>query len=235
MPRFIASGPDIPERLLNHRRCTRGPKADLLVRAKHDRTLADSETKLFTTLAAAPLAGIAKITVPRQREHVSQKPSDAGRVGLEARTAHVEVRYQAVTLAAPDTPTLRTREPLRLWAIYLTEKNPPAGATPLRWLLLTTVAVQSVKQALQCIRWYARRWRIEEWHRVMKSSCKILEHQNRDAAVLLRAIALDAVIAWRLMLLALLGREMPGLPCEQVFTPAECAVLALLCAQKKTL
>ena len=115
------------------------------------------------------------------------------------------------------------------------EKNPPAGATPLRWLLLTTVAVQSVKQALQCIRWYARRWRIEEWHRVMKSGCKILEHQNRDATVLLRAIALDAVIAWRLMLLALLGREMPGLPCEQVFTPAECAVLALLCAQKKTI
>jgi hypothetical protein len=48
----------------------------------------------------------------------------------------------------------------------------------------------------------------------MKSGCKILEHQNRDARSLLRAIALDAVIAWRIMLLALLGRTVPGLSCE---------------------
>jgi IS4 transposase len=92
--------------------------------------------------------------------------------------------------------------------------------------------VRSVKQALHCIRWYCRRWRIEEWHRVMKSGCKILEHQNHRAEVLLRAIALDAVIAWRIMLLTLLGREMPELPCEVVFTPGECEVLALLAFKK---
>jgi hypothetical protein len=74
----------------------------------------------------------------------------------------------------------------------------------------------------------------QEWHRVMKSGCKILEHQNHDAAALLRAIALDAVIAWRIMLLALLGRTVPGLPCEVLFNPCECEVLELL-ASKKTL
>ena len=102
----------------------------------------------------------------------------------------------------------------------------------MEWLLLTTVEVRSLKQALKCIRWYCRRWRIEEWHRVLKSGCKALEHQNHSAEVLLRAIAIDAVIAWRIMLLALLGREVPELPCDVLFNPMECEVLGLLAKKR---
>ena len=68
----------------------------------------------------------------------------------------------------------------------------------------------------------------------MKSGCQILGHQNHRAPVLLRAITLDAVIAWRIMLLALLGREVPELPSGTLFDPCECEVLGLL-TQKKTL
>ena len=68
----------------------------------------------------------------------------------------------------------------------------------------------------------------------MKSGCKILEHQNHSAEALQRAIAIDAVIAWRIMLLGLLGREVPELPSEILFDQCECEVLELL-AQKKAL
>ena len=68
----------------------------------------------------------------------------------------------------------------------------------------------------------------------MKSGCTILEHQNRDATVLLRAIARDAVIASRIMLLALLGRTAPGLPADLVFDVGEGQVRQLL-TSKKTL
>lgn len=68
----------------------------------------------------------------------------------------------------------------------------------------------------------------------MKSGCRILDHQNHRAHVLLRAIAIDAVIAWRIMLLALLGREVPELPSDVLFDEGEREVLGLL-AQKKTL
>jgi hypothetical protein len=210
----------------------KGPKADLLVRSKWDRCLEDSEQKLFEELAATPLAQTVSIPVPRQREHAS-KPSKPGRASLPARNAEVEVRFKEVTLCAPQAPQTRELAPIRLWAIYLVEKKPPTDATAVRWMLLSTVQVASVKQAMKLVRWYCRRWRIEEWHRVMKSGCKILEHQNRSAQTLLRAIALDAVIAWRIMLLALLGREVPELRCEVLFNPCECEVLEML-AQKKT-
>ena len=133
-----------------------------------------------------------------------------------------------MTLIAPNSPQTRNLEPITVWAIDLLETDPPEGSTPLEWLLLTTLEVTSAKQALKCIRWYCRRWRIEEWHRVLKSGCNILDHQNHTAEALLRAIAIDAVIAWRIMLLALLGREVPELPCDVVFDRDECEVLELL-------
>lgn len=209
-----------------------GKKPDLLVRAKCDRCLEDTERKLFAELAQAPLAEKAIVEVPRQRAKIG-KPSKPGRPALPARQAEVELRFKEVAISAPDKPQTRNRQPLRLWAVYLVEKNPPPQATPLEWLLLTTIQVASAKQALKCLRWYCRRWRIEEWHRVMKSGCNVEEHQNHSAAALLRAIALDAIIAWRIMLLAILGREQPEAPCELVFDPIECEVLAILTQKKK--
>lgn len=216
------------------RRQPGGAEAHLLVRAQHDRKLEGTDAKLFAELAGVPRAATVKIAVPRQREHLG-KPSAPGRPALPAREAEVELRYKEVALAAPDTLALRGRPSLRVWAIHLQEKNPPPGATAVHWVLLTTLPVASRKQALECLRWYCRRWRIEEWHRVLKSGCKILEHQHHDAATLLRAIALDAVIAWRIMLLGLLGRAVPGLPAALVFDACECEVLALLARSKKTL
>ena len=112
--------------------------------------------------------------------------------------------------------------------MHVVEKNPPPAATAIKWLLFTTVQVASAKQVLKCVRWYVRRWRIEEWQWVMKSGRKILEHQNRDATVLQRAIALATVIAWRIMLLVLLGRTAPGLPADLVFDAGEGEVRQLL-------
>jgi hypothetical protein len=218
--------------LFDLRRREPGRKADLLVRAKWDRCLEGSDQKLFAELAAAPLAQRVSIPVPRQREHPA-KPSTPGRPALAARSAKVEVRFQEVTLSAPQAPQTRNKLPLKLWAIYWVEQHPPKGAAPVRWMLLTSIQVASVKQALQCVRWYCRRWRIEEWQRVLKSGCKVLDHQNHSAQVLLRAIALDAVIAWRIMLLALLGREVPELPCDLLFEACEGEVLELL-AQKNS-
>src|SRR5208337_1868006 len=163
--------------LFPFRRSQTGRKAELLVRAKTDRCLEGTEQKLFAELAAAPLAKRISLSVPRQREHLGL-PSVPGRPGLAAREARVEIRFKEVTLSAPNTAQTRNLQPIKLWAIYLVEKHPPQGAQPLEWLLLTTLEVRSIKQARKFIRWYCRRWRIEEWHRMLKSGCKILEHQN---------------------------------------------------------
>ena len=209
-----------------------GGRVDLLVRVQHNRCLQGEDTKLFETIGEGPAAATVSISVPRQREKPG-KPSQPGQPAMPARMAQVEVRFRDVTICAPHTARLKHKPALRLFAISLLERHPPSGASAIRWILLTTLEVRSLKQALKCVRWYCRRWRIEEWHRVLKSGCRILEHQNHTAEVLMRTIVIDAVIAWRIMALTLLGRQMPELPASLLFNDWECQTLQLLAQKKK--
>ena len=212
--------------LFDYRR-RKAPGVHLLVRAKHNRCLEEHSRKLFDHLDALPSMAQARIEVPRQREKKS-KPSKPGRIALPARTAHVDLKWDKVTLSPPATPQTRDLQPVEIYALSVVERHPPEGAKALRWVLLTTVPICSRKEALRCLRWYTLRWRIEEWHRVLKSGCHIESHQHHSADRLARAICIDAVIAWRVMLLALLGREIPEMPCELLFSSWECRLLERL-------
>lgn len=212
--------------LFDYRR-RKAPAVHLLVRAKHNRCLEENSRKLFDHLDALPAMGQARIEVPRQREKKS-KPSKPGRVALPARTAHVDLKWDKVTLSPPETTHTRNLQPVEIYALSVVEPHPPQGAKALRWVLLTTVPICSRKEALRCLRWYTMRWRIEEWHRVLKSGCRIESHQHRTADKLARTACIDAVIAWRVMLLALLGREIPEMPCELLFSTWECTLLERL-------
>jgi hypothetical protein len=82
------------------------------------------------------------------------------------------------------------------------------------------------------LRWYCLRWRIEDWHRVLKSGCNIEKLQHKTAERLKRTVAINLVIAWRIMLLTLLGRECPQLAAEVLFSDLEIQVLTA--SSKKT-
>ena len=205
-------------------------QVELLVRAKHDR-LTNGEHKLFETLRRAEIRATLNIVIPRQsaRPKLSKKKARSHRA---ARTAEVALRYQEVELPAPAEH--KDKAPVKLWVVHLCEQTPPAGETPLEWFLFTTVAVTSNRIAEQCIRWYRLRWRIEDWHRVLKSGCGTEKLAYRTAERLKRGIAINMVIAWRIMLMTLLGRECPELPAEVLFSDIEIEVLRAY-AVKKTL
>jgi hypothetical protein len=199
----------------------------LLIRAKHNRSLEGELPKLFDHLEALPVMAEAEIEVPRQRQSKS-KASLPGRVALPARVARVEVKWEKVSISAPKKRGTRGAPPAEMHVVELREPNAPHGAKPIHWVLLTTLPITSKKQALRCVQSYALRWRIEEWHRLLKTGCRIESHQYRSAARLERAITIDAVIAWRVMLLTLLGREAPELPAEVVFSTWETKLLRAL-------
>ena len=127
---------------------------------------------------------------------------------------------------------LRSHPPLTLWGVHVREESPPADAKPSAWLLLTTEEVETAPQAAELVAFYSRRWRIEEWHRILKSGCQVEEHQHQTGERLKRAIALDVVLAWRIQLLVLLGRQVPELPCDIFFDNWEVKVLEALQQQK---
>ncbi len=120
---------------------------------------------------------------------------------------------------------IQDKEPVRINIVHMREDNPPADAERIEWFLLTTFALKSVDDVLNCVKWYCLRWRIEDWHRVLKSGCNAEELANKTAERLKRAVAIKLVIAWRIMLMTLLGREIPELPPEVMFSDLEIKVL----------
>lgn len=196
-------------------------KVDLLVRAKHDRILADKHT-LFDQVRGGAVKDRLAIPVPRQSTR-AKKSKQKAREGHPQRMAQVQLRYREVVLPAPKH--LADKPPLRLWAVHVRETRPPAGVARLEWFLLTTREITCAEQAQECLRWYCLRWRIEDWHRVLKSGCRIETLQHKTAERLKRAIAINLVIAWRIMLLTLLGRQAPQLPADILFSDLEIEVL----------
>lgn len=207
------------------------PSIDLLVRAKHNRCLTDGK-KLFEAVQASEPRLRLQIFLGRQSARPKRSKQKA-RPKRKERVAESVLRYQRIELRPP--PYHGGKEPIALWIIHVAEENPPAGVKPIGWFLLTTMEITSPEQAERSLGWYCLRWRIEDWHRVLKSGCKPEELQHKTAERLKRAIAMHAVIAWRIMLMTLLGRETPDLPPEVLFSDIEIEVLEAFAKTRKYL
>jgi hypothetical protein len=64
------------------------------------------------------------------------------------------------------------------------------GVKPIEWLLLTTVEVRTAEDAIERVTWYACRWGIEVWHRMLKSGCRIAARQLGTGERLQRCLTL---------------------------------------------
>ncbi len=190
-----------------------GPK--LLVRAMHNRRVKAEQYLLWPLLEAQRVAGIQTIQVPRQ----GSRPT---------RQARLSIRFARVELRPPGR---RPGKALPVWAVFAREEQPPAGVTPLEWMLLTTIPVESFEQAIEKLHWYTRRWQIEVLHRILKSGCRIENRQLENADRLEACLAIDLVVAWRIHHLNKLGREIPDVPCTVYFEEAEWKALVALATQ----
>lgn len=189
-------------------------KAELLVRASHNRKTKSSEEEklLWDLMNAKQSAGLITVKVPRQKE----KPS---------RKAKCEVRFSEIELKVPWKRDGKEHHPIKVWSVFLREKTPPFGTEGIEWMLLTTLEIETLKQAVKLVSWYCKRWVIEEWHKVIKSGCKTEERQLETAKALKIAFGFDLVIAWRILLMTKLGREVPNIPCTVLFDETEWKVL----------
>lgn len=206
------------------------PRVELLVRAKHDRNIDEGPFKLFAAARQAPVQSRILVSVPR-RSARAKKSKQKARAKRPGRMAELTVRALPVQL--PPARYHAGKAPIDIWVVHALEENPPADAEAVEWFLLTTIPVTSAAEAEQCLRWYCLRWRIEDWHRVLKSGCRIEELAHKSAERLRRAIAINLVIAWRIMLMTLLGRETPELPAEVLFSDIELRTLRAYAKKKR--
>ncbi|HEX9869767.1 MAG TPA: IS4 family transposase [Candidatus Tectomicrobia bacterium] len=174
---------------------------ELLIRAAWDRCVHAPERSVWATVEAQPVVAQLLLQVPR-------------RDAQPAREATLALRFCRLTLCPPRHRKAEGLPEVVLWAVQVREVDPPAEVQPIAWLLLTTVAVDRVEDAIERVQWYACRWGIEVWHRILKSGCRIEARQLATDERLERCLTLYSVMAWRVFSAVMLARAAPELPCD---------------------
>lgn len=204
-------------------------RSSLLIRAKVDRCINEpyrrheQREKLWHLIQNKRCAGKIKVEIP-------------SRNGRSGRTALLELRYGSFELYPSVENVKYTKLPsVSLHAVYVVEKNPPQGEEALEWMLLTDLPVTTLEQAVEKVKWYSLRWRIEIFHKILKSGLHVEECRLESADRLARYLSVMSIIAWRIYWIDLIGRTHPKLPCTEVLVDAEWKVLYLKTSKIKKL
>lgn len=181
----------------------------VIVRAAHDRSLDSDNAYLWEYLSDQPIKFYQEVDLPETGKR-------------SARTTNLAVRFCPVALRCPRR--LSKQDPFEVYAVYAVEIDPPEGEKAVAWMLLTTESVTTAPKAVTILRWYTYRWRVEEYHKILKSGCKAESY--RLAATSMEALlGFLSVIAAELLRVTYLHRSEPQAPSEIVLTTVQLNVL----------
>jgi hypothetical protein len=195
----------------------------LLTRAQHDRQLwidkkqgKAQPTKLKTAVAGLPCAGCIGLNI--RDDKTDQK-----------RSVQLEVRFRKVTIAVPHDLKSYHKDkkygPLPIWVVEVREITPiqtgQAPFEPLHWFLITSLTVADFAQALQIIRFYTLRWRVEDFHVVLKQGCAVEKLQFKYKHALQNLVVLYSIVSVQHLRLRYLHEVKPDAPIEVLGLPTK--------------
>jgi hypothetical protein len=182
----------------------------LLVRAIRNRRILEECNLLFDHLEQTPEAGQCVVNIPRHSKE-----------NLPPRQAKLSVRYCRISVCPAHCQAKKPKGTLVLYAVLAREIDVSEGQEPIEWILLTTIPVGSLEEAIQKIEWYRERWKIERFHYILKSGCHIEDLQLETKERLENAIALYSIVAWRLAWITYQSRVTPDFPCSIILEKHE--------------
>lgn len=164
-------------------------------------------TPLLSLVAQQPLAGTYELSLR------ARKPRPA-------RTAALEVRFAPLRMPVPvqKTPFMKQcgLTEIPMWVIEVREVNAPADVEPLHWVLLTSEPVKDFDDAWTIIGWYEKRPVVEDYHKCLKTGCRVEDRQYDTSDRLQRVTGLLSVVAVRLLQLKFVARTDPDRPAARV-------------------
>jgi hypothetical protein len=189
--------------------------------ARLNRKVEDLQGNTFTLeehIARQPIQGRSEVQVPRQGNR-------------KARTAEVTLRCAPLRMPSPSRGNAWIKknapdEPLLMWVVELIEEHPPEGVEALHWVLLTSEPVTNLSEALCIVKFYQLRWGVEEYHKALKTGCRVEQRYYETSARLERVTGMLAVLAVRLLQIRSLADEEPDRPAKEVVPAAWIKVLA---------
>ena len=180
--------------------------AHFLIRACVDRLAGDDGHTIAVEMEEQAVKGL---------HHVDLR-DDKGDITKVA----LEIRYKRIRVNPPVGKQKRYPA-LSLSVSHASERNPPKGRKALEWKLMTDLPVRTRAEAIEKVNWHAMRWKIEVFHKVLKSGCKAEESKLRTAERLANLMAVFCILSWRVLWLTILNRTAPDAAPQTALTATE--------------
>lgn len=182
-----------------------------VIRAQSDRAINKAspyskvEEKLWSHMEKQAVGARIEVDVAKKKK----------KTGVEKkRKAQLSVSWSEVTLQPPRGKTKNAQGEdlgaIKVRVVYAQEKNPPTGVTALEWMLLTSLEVTKEEEAQTVLNYYKQRWGIEEFHKILKSGCKIEDCRLESHDRLSKYVTLMSVTAWRIHYMTHMSRGEKG-------------------------
>jgi len=202
--------------------------ANYLCRRQYDRFVEDDgvNIKLSEYISGIPVAGRIKVHVPRD-SHTNRTSRDAV----------LEIKYGKCTLPKPRNLSKNNGIPesIEVYVVSAVEIGAPDVQEKISWQLVTNVPTEDFEDAVTRIQWYTQRWKIETFHKTLKSGCKVEELLSESAEKLMKLVAIYSIIALQIMLLSYAARTRPDESCETYLTEDEWKILYRVANKTKKL
>jgi hypothetical protein len=185
-----------------------------VVRACQDRNIEidEQKTSLLTHMRSLKKMGTKSIRIRKG--------------GTTPREIDLSVSWKQVTLQPP-ARVKSEMEPFSITVIRCW--NEEAG---IEWILYSSIMVTTLEEAIEKIQWYAKRWIIEEYHKCLKTGCRIESSQLGSYKRLEALLGILGVIAILMLQLRNIARDESDKPaCEIVDKKA----LEIICKRFKLL
>jgi hypothetical protein len=159
-----------------------------IVRAMHNRKLADSSEHMFSQLADAKTLGSYTIEIAQKSNR-------------KKREVEVELIAKKLTFTPPKrkkNAASTELNPLTLNVVIAREKH-PSSDNVLEWVLLTTESISTFEEARKITRYYELRWRIEDFHKAWKSGAGAEKPRMQSSDNLEKMVVILSFLAIRLL------------------------------------
>ena len=189
-----------------------------LLRTCVDRLAGDGKHTIAAEMAEVRVQGLHRIQVQDRKGNASE--------------AVLEIRKLSRIRVLPPINKSKQYPELLLTVIHAQERGAPKGRDRVDWKLITDLPVTSRKEAIEKLRWYSLRWKIEVFHKILKSGCKAEASKLRTANRLVNLISVLAILSWRIFWMTMMNRAAPDSAPEVAFTALEIKLLDRLVSDK---
>lgn len=173
-----------------------------IIRLKHDRVVLPEGSKIKSLMTDLESMG---------QTQVEKRIKD----GTKSEVIKLDMNWETVSIRAPTRPGFSRGKLPELQVTVVHVWGESENGDKIEWFLYTDLEINSVEDAVKIVQYYALRWIIEIYHKILKTGLRAENLQLETAHALFAAISIMSIVGLRLLDLRERLRINPEAPAKE--------------------